>query len=168
MRKYFVFILLFFLINCKENKPKINLNFNNTDIVTVTDIFSITFTPEYPNCITELGANLLYDNSVFEFVVDSTKLYNIFEFEVINPIESGRIALGLSSTNPVCSFTTNKYIFSIYFKIKDYTISESMMWLENITILDKDGNNIIYEEGTNKINLKIAQAFKMNWIIKQN
>lgn len=164
-----VFFAFVIFIYCEKKDFKLNTDVGDVTSVqvdTVSNYFSITFAPTYDGCITEFGADLYFDNNLFEFITDSTIVYNNFGFEIVNHIESDRISLGFSSNDIVCSFTENKYIFTLFFRVKDSNFTESKMYIDNVVLLDKNGVRIGYDETSGEVQLVAGIVFKCNWIIK--
>ena len=157
---------------CQDEKVNMSMYAQNlpgtVKIDTVNAIFSVTFAPKSPVCISSVGANLYFDETVFEYLPDSMKVYGTFATEAVNFFEPNRIAFGFASNSDVCGFDGTKKIFTIAFKVRD-TINEPILKyfeLKDIEIY-RDGTKIVpYRKDTARLPVMIMRLFSFNWIIR--
>ena len=158
---------------CQNEKASVNLYAQNlpggsVKIDTVSNIFSITFAPSYPGCITAIGADsLMFDNTVFQYLPDSTKTYGVFSHPVINYFPPNRIAFGFNNgTIPICNFS-KKPIFTIAFKVIGNIDSPILKYFQMSGISIKNGDNdIAFRKETARLPIWVMVYFSFNWIIK--
>lgn len=166
-----ILITIIITILCQMNATNLNLYAQNlpgiAKIDTVNNIFSITFAPVAPICISSVTANLIFDENSFEYLPDSMRVYGTFQTEAVRFWTPNRIAFGFASNVNVCGFDGTKKIFTIAFKVKD--INEPMLKffeLKDIEIY-RDGNKIVpYRKDTVRLLVMIVKLFWFNWIIK--
>ena len=157
---------------CQDEKVGMNMYAQNIPIVnidTVNSIFSVTFAPKSPVCISSVAANLFFDETAFEYLADSMKVYGTFATEAVNFWTPNRISFGFASNVNVCGFDGTKKVFTIAFKVKD-TLTEPI--LKNFELKDieiyRDGTKIVrHRADTAKLPIWIEQLFMFNWIIKK-
>lgn len=155
---------------CQDEKANVNLYAQNipagVKIDTVNSIFSVTFAPQFRGCITAIGADLIFDETAFEYLPDSTKKYGVFSHEVINFFEPNRISFGFNSSVDVCSFSKDKPIFTIAFKVKDEIDGVLKYFeLQNVDI-QRNGKQIKFRQETATLPVFAMQFFSFNWIIE--
>ena len=155
---------------CQDEKVNMSMYAQNlpagVKIDTVNAIFSITFAPRYPGCITAIGADIIFDETTFEYLPDSTKKYGVFQHEVINFFAPNRIAFGFNSSENVCGFTKDKPIFTIAFKLKDEVDGVLKYFeLQNVDI-QRSGKQIKFRQETAKLPIFAIQFFLIEWIVR--
>lgn len=166
-------IVLLMIFNfCQEEKVSTILYAQNLQagvkIDTVNSIFSVTFAPKSPVCISSIAANLYFDEAVFEYLPDSTKVYGLFVTEAVKFWEPNRISFGFASNSDICGFDGTKKIFTIAFKVKDFSGEPILKYFELKDIeIYREGTKIVrYREDTTKLPVFAMQLFLFNWIIR--
>lgn len=165
-------ITIIITILCQINATNLNLYAQNlpgvAKIDTVNNIFSITFAPKSPVCISSIAANLIFDESSFEYLPDSMRVYGTFSTEAVNFFAPNRITFGFASKANVCGFNGTKKVFTIAFKVKDSINDPILKYFELQDIeIYRDGTKIVpHRKDTAKLLVMIVKLFSFNWIIK--
>jgi len=156
---------------CQDEKVGLNMYAQNLPAVkidTVNSIFSVTFAPKSPVCISSVAANLYFDETAFEYLPDSMEVYKTFETEAVKFWTPNRVSFGFASNTNVCGFNGAKKVFTIAFKVKD-TLTEPVLKyfeLQDVEIY-KDGTKIVpHRKDTAKLPIWVTQLFMFNWIIR--
>lgn len=157
---------------CQEEKIGLNMYAQNlpgqVKIDTVNYVFSLTFAPKSPVCLSSVAANLYFDETAFEYLPDSMKVYGVFATEAVNFWTPNRVSFGFASNVNVCGFNGTKKVFTIAFKVKE-TLTEPMLKyfeLKDVEIY-KDGTKIVpHRKDTARLPIWVIQLFMFNWIIR--
>jgi hypothetical protein len=99
----------------------------------------ITYKSSCSGCVNAIGADILFNPERIQF--DSALVYGVFEHEVVNLPEAGRVAFSFNSENAICGMDSVS-VFTLYFSINSNAEGGTCdIRIENGTAI-KNGNEI--------------------------